>query len=359
MLWIILLIFLFALAGFYVFLSRDDLAHLDRDTPLPEPHHPSPAYRDVLRRISELHKAGKHARGKQRLIALRQFMDSMGEGLDLASRIEPRTQKPPYGEWVIPPDADPARRILYIHGGAWLAGSPKSHRAITDRLAQTAGACVFAVDYRLLPEHRYRHGLRDCYRAYEWLLQNGPDESGTAEFMVVAGDSAGASHALVLQAQVRDQGLRQPDAVVALGPATDLSFGSPSLSINIPTDPLLGPSFGQLKAIPKPLLELITALALRIWPRSPLASPVRGDLSGLAPTLIQASSTEMLLDNALRYANKAQDAGSPVEVQLWDGMVHVWHIFTPDLPEAEEAFRGIGDFLKRVEARTIAPEARQ
>ncbi len=350
MAWLILLTCLLAIIGLYAFLNRDDLAHLDRDLPLPDPRQPSPAYRDVLRRISEMHRAGQSARGKQRLTALREFMDSMGENADLASRIQPRTHEPPYGEWVIPPDCNPARRVLYIHGGAWLAGSPKSHRPITDRLARTANACVFSVDYRLLPEHRYRDGLRDCLNAYKWLLENGPEGAGPAEFLLIAGDSAGGSHSLVLQAQARDQGLPLPDAVIALGPATDLSFSSPSLSTNIPTDPLLGPSFGRLRAVPKPLLELITAILLRVWTRSPLASPVRGDLSGLAPTLIQASSTEMLRDSALRYANKARDAGTTAEVQLWHGMLHVWHIFVPDLPEAEEAFQGIEDFLKRLEA---------
>ena len=347
MIWLLLLLLL--VAGIYLLRNRDDLAYLDRPVALPEPRQPSPEYRDALREIARLHQAGRGVRGRDRLQVLRNAMEEIGNRVTPACLIRPTGEGEPAGEWVIPEGVDSTRRLLYIHGGAWLAGSPRSHRPITDRIARAANACVLALDYRLMPEHRYREGLSDCQNAYLWLLDNGPEGSAPASRLFLAGDSAGGSHALILQALVRDRGVRQPDAVIALGPATDMSFSSPSLRTNIPTDPLLGPSFGQLRRIPKPILELLTGLLLRVRPRSPLASPLRGQLSNLSPTLIQASSTEMLRDNALRYVNKARDAGSPAEVQLWHGMVHVWHIFAPDLPEAEEAFQAIADFLERVE----------
>ena len=348
MIWLLLL--LLVVAGIYLVRNRDDLAYLDRPGQLPEPRQPSPAYRDALREIARLHQAGRGARGRDRLIVLRNAMEEIGDRVTPECRIQATGEGAPAGEWVIPEGADPGRRLLYIHGGAWMAGSPRSHRPITDRIARAANACVLALDYRLMPENRYIEGLQDCHNAYLWLLDNGPDGSAPASRLFLAGDSAGGSHALILQALVRDQGVRQPDAVIALGPSTDMGFSSPSLRSNIPTDPLLGPSFGQLRRVPKPILELLAGLLLRVRPRSPLASPVRGQLNDLSPTLIQASSTEMLRDSALRYVNKARDAGSPAEVQLWHGMVHVWHIFAPDLPEAEEAFQAIAGFLKRVES---------
>ncbi|MGB1950756.1 MAG: alpha/beta hydrolase, partial [Marinobacter sp.] len=90
--------------------------------------------------------------------------------------------------------------------------------------------------------------------------------------------------------------------------------------------------------------------AFRVSPTSPVASPLRGNLANLPPTLIHASDTEMLLDNARRYAAKARSMASPVELHTWPGMVHVWHIFTPLLPEANDAFDDIAEFLAQLEA---------
>lgn len=276
-------------------------------------------------------------------------MDSLSEGMTFQSEILPRTGSGPRGEWVVAPGADPARRILYIHGGSWIAGSPKSHRTITDRLSHLAGACVFAVDYRLMPEHRYLDGIADCRKAYRWMLDHGPEGPGHADFLVVAGDSAGGSHALGLIAWIRDQRLRRPDAAVALSPSTELMVTSLSARRNLNTDPLLGPTVKKLARIPPPFLYWSTVAGLRILPTNPLASPLRGSLANLPPTLIQVSESEILYDNARRYATKAQREGSPVEIESWPDMVHVWHLFTRQLPEAEEAFERIGEFLERVQ----------
>jgi acetyl esterase/lipase len=94
---------------------------------------------------------------------------------------------------------------------------------------------------------------------------------------------------------------------------------------------------------------------MRLRPADPRISPLRGSLAKLPPTLLQASDSEMLLDDSRRYAAKAQAAESPVELQTWPDMPHVWHIFR-ELPESEEAYARIGEFLARhgVEEATAA-----
>lgn len=310
----------------------------------------------VIEKINEMHAAAEGLHGRARITALRRSMDSMGEGLKLASTIYPSVNAngAPKGEWVIAPGSDPNRRILYIHGGSWLAGSPKSHRAITDRLSRLARACVFAIDYRLMPEHRYLDGIIDCQQAYRWLLDNGPNGKAPADFMVVAGDSAGGSHALVLIAWIRDQNLQPPDAAIALSPSTEIMLRSLGKRANLKTDVMLGPTFEKLARIPLPLRWLGAVLGMRALPTNPMVSPLRGDLGHLPPTLIHVSESELLLENGQRYAAKAQAAGSPVEVKTWPDMVHVWHLFTPLLPEAEAAFEQIGEFLERVEASALS-----
>ena len=248
-------------------------------------------------------------------------------------------------ESVIAPGADSRRRTLYIHGGAWIMGSPRSHRAITSKFSEITGGAVLAIDYRLMPEHSRMDGIEDCRSSYRWMLGNGPDGASPASTVVVAGDSAGGNLTLSLIAWVRDQGLLAPDAAVALSPATDGTLGSPSLRVNIATDAMLGPLFGPLSWVPRSALMWVNWIRSRLAPNDPVVSPIFGDLAGLPPVLIHASDVEMLLDDSVRYANKARAAGSPVTLQTWNHMVHVWHIFDPDLTEARQAFEEIRKFL--------------
>lgn len=349
MIWFVVALLLLIVLITVLVLRGENLAHLDRDDFPKQDYTPSPGHNQVLETIRDMSRSARGLRGRARLMALRKHMEGLSEGREFVSEFRPSGPNAPKGEWVLAPGVNFRRRILYIHGGAWVAGSPRSHRAITDRLSKVANAAVFAVDYRLLPEHRYREGLRDCQEAYQWMLEHGPDGREPAEFVVVAGDSAGGSHTLVLIAWIRDQGLRQVDAAVALCPSTDLTLTAPSNRLNIKTDPLLGPTFGSLMRVPLPVLWWLSFFGMRLSPSSPLASPLRGDLKNLPPVLIHASDSEMLLDNARRYTNKAKDSGSPVELKTWPGMVHVWHMFPDILPEAEEAFDNIGDFLKKIE----------
>ncbi|WP_417515069.1 alpha/beta hydrolase [Marinobacter sp.] len=312
------------------------------------------ARQHVLEKIKGMHTATDGVRGRARIRALRHYMDTMNDDLTFVSKIRPSDSGAPKGEWVIAPESHPNRRILYIHGGSWIAGSPKSHRAITDRLSRLAKACVFAIDYRLMPENRYLDGIIDCQEAYRWILENGPDGMDAADFVVVAGDSAGGSHTLGLIAWVRDQGLKPPNAAIALSPSTELMLTSLGKRSNLKTDAMLGPTIEKLARIPLPLLWWGTVMGFRVLPTSPIASPLRGNLHNLPPTLIHVSESELLLENAQRYATKAKAAGSPVEIETWPDMVHVWHLFTPLLPEAEEAFDRIGKFLERVETGSQA-----
>jgi len=120
---------------------------------------------------------------------------------------------------------------------------------------------------------------------------------------------------------------------------------------------MLGPQFGKLAKVPRVLLWWFSWFSSRIRPSDPIASPVRGDLSGLPPVLIQVSEAEMLFDETRRYVAKAQAAGSPVVMQHWPFMVHVWQIFTPQLPEADEAFDNIAEFLQSVEGEAALENA--
>ena len=329
-------------------LSGENLSHLDQIKPPPimgDP--PSAANAVVAETVRGFTKTSNSGGGlsRNRIGAMREAMDAIGSDRTFASEIRPTPASAPSGEWVIAPDCDPSRRLLYIHGGAFVAGSPKSHRIITDRLARDTGAAVLSLDYRLMPEHNRDAMLDDCVSAYRWLLDNGPDGPAPLTSMAIAGDSAGGCLALATLAHVKAQGWRAPEGAVVISPVTDMTLTAPSLSYNRHTDLLLGPSFGQLMRQPAMLRKLIFAVISRRSPASPALSPLRGELGGLPPTLIQVSSHEMLLDDAHRYHRRATAAGSTTTLQCFANMVHVWHIFSPQLPEAEFAFEQIKRFL--------------
>ncbi|MFV2090614.1 MAG: alpha/beta hydrolase, partial [Pseudomonadales bacterium] len=247
--------------------------------------------------------------------------------------------------------ANPDRRLLYLHGGAFTMGSPRSHRAITSKFSRLAGASVLAVDYRLIPENARLDCLTDCQNAYRWILDNGPNGAHVVDKLFVAGDSAGGNLALAVIAWARDAGLPSAHAAIALSPVTDATLASPSLIANIATDHMLGPILGRIARMPKWLLVWFIWISNKAHPCDPRLSPLRGDLSHLPPTLIHASEAEMLLDDARRYVNKATEAGSEASLETWHHMLHVWHIFEQKLPEAREAFEHIGVFIDRVAPR--------
>jgi acetyl esterase/lipase len=282
---------------------------------------------------------------REHTAALRKHMDETFADRRLDARIVPVDAGGVRAEWVLAPGVDAARRTLYIHGGAFMMGSPRSHRTLTTRFSALTGGAVLAIDYRLMPEHPRRAGIEDCRSAYRWLLAHGPDGAAPAQSVFVAGDSAGGNLTLSLIAWARDAGLRAPDAAVALSPLTDATLASPSMRDNVRSDAMLGPLFGQLARVPRWLLLWGAWLQTRINPSDPLVSPLRGDLSRLPPVLLQASAVEMLRDDARRYVNKARAAGSPVRLQTWNHMVHVWQIFNPELTEANDALAEIGRFL--------------
>lgn len=297
-----------------------------------------------------------------RIHALRKAMDNFGGGTSrepaaLGVTITSVAVGDIDAEWVLAPDSDPDRRLLYFHGGAFFVGSPLSHRPLTSVLAKRTGLSVLVIDYRLMPEHSRIQGIEDCQDAYRWILEQGPAGRGAPTELFVAGDSAGGNLTLMITAWARDNGLRPVDGAIALSPATDSTFRSPSMRDNAATDPMLGPGLGSILRIPRPLLLLLTMFAARMRPQNPLISPIHGKLAGLPPTLVHASEAEMLFDDCRRYTLKAQEAGSPVVLQTWPFMVHVWQIFHDVLPEANEALDEIEAFVasQRSQTRTESP----
>jgi monoterpene epsilon-lactone hydrolase len=250
-------------------------------------------------------------------------------------RIRAVSEMPLNGEWIeptAPTNAAHRRCILYFHGGAYIAMSARTHRSVTSRLAALGQARLFALDYRLAPEHPFPAALDDALAAWNALSASIPPSR-----IVVAGDSAGGGLALALLIALRDAGERTSAAAVLFSPWTDLAATGQSIIDNDAVDPLF---FGSWVAgMARHYLGDTPA-------ENPLASPVYADLTGLPPLLIQVGDSETLLDDSRRVYQNARRSGVDATLQIWPGVPHGWHIFAPILPEACAALRDAGAFIR-------------
>ena len=198
------------------------------------------------------------------------------------------------------------------------------------------------------PENPRLASLEDCKAAYLGLLKTQRDQQKNIKEIYIAGDSAGGNLCLALLAWIRDENLPVPDAAICLSPVTDCTVSGPSMKTNLAKDAMLQAGVKPLLKLSRTKLLVGGLMTNKVRLTEPRASPIFGDLSGLAPTLIQASNAECLTDDSIRYTNKARLAGSYVKLQLWGNMMHVWHTFEPELAEAKEAFNEIEKFVNDI-----------
>jgi epsilon-lactone hydrolase len=273
---------------------------------------------------------------------MRASMEQLALGFPLAP--DAKAEKVKAGvvdaEWITAPGADAGRAILYLHGGGYVAGSINSHRALAGRLSRAAKARVLVIDYRLAPEHPFPAAVEDTVTAYRWMLAQGL----TPARIAIAGDSAGGGLTAAALVAIRDAGLRAPAAGVCISPWADMEGIGESMTTKAAADPMVQ------KAT---IVNLAKVYLAGKDPRSPLAAPIYADLRGLPPLLIQVGSNEVLLDDAVRLAERARKAGVAVTLEPWDGMIHVWHLFASALDEGQQAIDRIGEFVRK--ARGIVP----
>ena len=235
-------------------------------------------------------------------------------------------------EWLQPALKNDAV-VLYLHGGGYVIGSPRSHRHLAAAIARASNTRALLLDYRLAPEHPFPAALEDAIAAYRWLLGQGL----TPGRIVLAGDSAGGGLTIATLLALRERGLPRPAGGVCISPWVDLTCSGASYATKAAADPIV-------------THDSVTALAQAYMAggdlKAPLASPLYADLRDLPPLLVQVGSEEVLLDDALGLGARARAAGVEVTVEEWPSMIHVWHWFLPMLDEAEQAVVAIGRFVR-------------
>jgi acetyl esterase/lipase len=238
------------------------------------------------------------------------------------------------GEWVKSESGASNGVLLYLHGGGYFACSAASHRAYTTYFAKE-GFHVYAPDYRLAPEYPFPAAIEDAVAVYRALRA----EAGPSIPIVIGGDSAGGGLALATMLKLRAEGDTLPVAALLFSPLTDLVGTGKSRAAN---DKRCAMFFGNGLGFARDLY-----LGKSGDPHDPLASPLYADLRGLPPLLIHAGSDETLRDDSTQLAERAHDAGVPVELTLWPAVPHVWQLFHRFVPEGRQSLAAASQFLNK------------
>ena len=265
---------------------------------------------------------------------MRAGMEAMTGGAPLPEdvRFDPVDAGGVPAEWTRAPDASDDRTVLYFHGGGYVMGSVATHRGLTAGVSRASGARVLSVDYRLAPENPYPAAVEDGVASYRFLLSQG----SAPESIAIAGDSAGGGLTIATLLALRAAGEPLPAGGVGISPWVDLTQSGDSMDSKAEEDPLV------TRVELQPMADAYLAGGDA---RAETASPCFADLAGLPPLLIQVGTSETLLDDSRRLADRAKTSGVDVTLEEWEQMIHVWHAFAALLPEGQQAIDRIGEFL--------------
>jgi epsilon-lactone hydrolase len=227
---------------------------------------------------------------------------------------------------------EPRHVVLYFHGGVYVMGDAFLAADLASQVGRRTSAKVISVDYRLGPGHPYPAAVDDALAAYEALLDDGTAPSDIA----FAGESAGGGLAFATLVNARDRGLPLPAAALVMSPYVDLTLSGSTMQTKREVDPLLSP---------EALRARVTDYTAEHDAALGLISPIFAELSSLPPLIIQAGTHEVLLDDAVRLAQRASTADVEVTLDITPRVPHVFQAYHPILDEAAAALDRAGRFL--------------
>lgn len=237
----------------------------------------------------------------------------------------------------IKPQTESTQLIFHIHGGAFFLGSLKTHRAFLTQITARTQMQVLHVDYPLSPKHQHPEAIDALFDIYTTLL----DQGVQSKDIILSGDSCGANLALALALRIQQEKLPQVSGLILLSPFLDLTLTSESLRYNAQHDALL--SIETLETgidyyVPKNMDK-----------SDPTISPLFADLTGLPPILVQVGSKEILLDDAQRFKERAEQANVEVHFKIYTGMWHNFQMFSAWFDEAQQAIADLAEFAHQLD----------
>ena len=262
------------------------------------------------------------------------------ESIQCCGNVSPVSADGVYALWVTTKESDPNKRILYFHGGGYVIGSIRGYLPLASHLSKATGASVLLIDYSLSPENIFPAAVDDAKRAYNWMLDNGPEGEERYKKAFISGDSAGGGLSVATTLAIKDDNGILPNAIMPISPWVEMDPVSQSYEDNKELDPFVskdGIAWFSSVYVPNENER-----------KNPYASPLYGDFKDFPPMLIQVGTREVLLDDSKKLNEKAKSDGCDVEIQIWDDMVHIFQVFAPYLPEANEALESISKFISDI-----------
>lgn len=235
--------------------------------------------------------------------------------------------------WIVPENLKTDNRVLFLHGGGFVFGSPETHCSFVQLLSDKLGANMLVPDYRLAPEHPFPCAVFDAQKAAEFLLENGPAGAQAIKRIAVMGDSAGGNLALSLGFGPLSSRI---SALGLFSPWVDLSHSASWRSQTKPNDPVL---------TTERLLAAADAYIQGGASADHLASPILGELSDLPPALIAFGKDELLADDLVAFGKKAACENPTIQLREWDEVVHAWHLVGAQLEQGRIAIEEIVTFI--------------
>lgn len=235
------------------------------------------------------------------------------------------------GAWVLPKDERRQGVILYLHGGGYTCGNLEYAKGFASTLAVQCGVRVFCAGYRLAPEHRFPAALEDALESYQYLMSKGYGP----EHITLCGESAGGGLCYALCLKLREMKLPMPCGIIAISPWTDLTASGKSYEINRDRDVSMTAErldyFAQCYTDDR---------------KSPLVSPLFGDLQALPPSQIFVGGDEIMLSDAEDLHHKLLTSNCKSHLYVRPERWHAYVLF--GLEEDQEDMGLINEFLRQV-----------
>jgi monoterpene epsilon-lactone hydrolase len=285
--------------------------------------------------VASLRQAMSAQKGKYMGTGARQQFEAQKNGVQPADcQTTPGVVGGVSGWWCHPANPRPDAALIYYHGGWYMLGTAESFRNQASHYAVRTRASTFVPDYRRAPEAPFPAAYDDALAVYRAMSEQGRK-------IALVGDSVGGALSLLVlaAAAAKPNGLPRPLGAVAMSPVTDLTLSSASMQTRAQADPIFTRDM---------VVNFVDAYLNRADTKDPRASPLYSPIEGLPPILIDVGEDEILLDGAVRYADRATDQGVEVTLGIWAGMPHTFPGLIGKLAAATVAVEAECDFLNKL-----------
>lgn len=288
--------------------------------------------------IIEMMRRGKNAPRQDEPVDYgkrRAFMESRHAQQKTASGVtyEQMTLNGVETECSIPSEMTGENIILYIHGGGFVTGNARTSRSYASYLAEASGLRVYAISYRLAPEHPYPAAPDDCFAVYRALIERHPGAK-----IALVGGSAGGNLCLVTALRAREEKMQMPAMLALYSPVTECSGNLPSRRINAQNDCTIRADIDRET-------QAVYSVDKDVY--DPHISPLYGEFAEFPLVYVVVDRDEVLLDDSVLLTSYAARDGIETELQMTEGMFHDFPSMGPELPEAAQVMEHTVELLHR------------